>query len=136
MRKNVPVAEIMTRSPQTVHFGMKLSTVRHTMETGGFHHVPIVSGTELVGMVSTTDLLRAAVESGDPTMTDGTLDRASSIAETMSAGLTTVGPHDSVRHAAELLSTGRFHALPVVEGRELVGIVTSTDLIRYLNAQY
>lgn len=136
MRKKVPVAEIMTRSPQTVHFGMKLSAVQQTMASGGFHHVPIVSGTELLGMISTTDLLRAAAETGDPGMTNGTLDHAPSIGETMSAGLTTVGPHDSIRHAAELLSRGQFHALPVVEGRDLVGIVTSTDLIRYLIAQY
>lgn len=136
MRKNVPVAEIMTRNPRAVHFGMPLSDVRHAMEAGGFHHIPIVSGTELLGMVSSTDLLRAAVEAGDPSMNDGTLNRATSIAETMTAGLTTVGPHDTIRHAAELLSSGRFHALPVVEGRTLVGIVTTTDLLRYLIAQY
>ena len=42
-----------------------------------------------------------------------------------------------MRSAAELLGEGTFHSLPVVddEGR-LQGLVTSTDVIRYLLAQY
>ncbi|MCA9696302.1 MAG: CBS domain-containing protein, partial [Myxococcales bacterium] len=31
---------------------------------------------------------------------------------------------------------GRFHSLPVVDDGKLVGLVTSTDVIKYLLAQY
>ncbi|MHA1571775.1 MAG: CBS domain-containing protein, partial [Alphaproteobacteria bacterium] len=42
-----------------------------------------------------------------------------------------------IRSAAELLSDGTRHSLPVVNGDgELVGIVTTTDLVKYLLAQY
>ena len=43
--------------------------------------------------------------------------------------------HESsvVRNAAQLLSDGNYHSLPVVENdKNLIGIVTSTDLINYL----
>lgn len=44
---------------------------------------------------------------------------------------------DNVRRASEILSKGDFHSLPVINNTdELIGIVTTTDLIRYLNAQY
>jgi CBS domain-containing protein len=46
-------------------------------------------------------------------------------------------PHDgNVRQAAEILAEGGFHSLPVVSGGKLVGIVTSTDLIKYLLSQF
>jgi CBS domain-containing protein len=43
----------------------------------------------------------------------------------------TVTPDTTIREAAAILSTREFHALPVVDGDELVGIVTTTDVIRY-----
>ena len=42
-----------------------------------------------------------------------------------------------IREAAEVLVHRNFHSLPVVsDGHKLVGLVTSTDLIRYLLAQF
>ena len=44
---------------------------------------------------------------------------------------------DTIRFATETLSSGKFHSLPVVDDEnQLMGLVTSTDLIRYLGAQY
>jgi CBS domain-containing protein len=37
-----------------------------------------------------------------------------------------------VRDAARILAEANFHALPVVDGENLVGIVTSTDLLKFL----
>ncbi|MCA9647487.1 MAG: CBS domain-containing protein, partial [Myxococcales bacterium] len=51
--------------------------------------------------------------------------------------LRTLKTTDSVRDAAGELAGGSFHALPVVDGENrLQGIVTSTDLVRYLLDQY
>jgi CBS domain-containing protein len=46
-------------------------------------------------------------------------------------------PHDGyVRQAADILANSEFHSLPVVSGGKLVGMVTSTDLIKYLVDQF
>ncbi len=51
----------------------------------------------------------------------------------MQRGLVTIGSGQSIRKAAELLSTGSFHALPVVDGEgRLLGMVTSTDIARFV----
>lgn len=42
----------------------------------------------------------------------------------------------TVKEVAEILSKREFHALPVVDNGDLVGIVTTTDFIKYLLAQY
>ncbi len=44
----------------------------------------------------------------------------------------TLEDNASVRDAAEILAKGDFHSIPVVHGTKLVGIVTSTDLIKHL----
>ena len=54
----------------------------------------------------------------------------------MAKKIRSVAPQTSVREVAELLAAKEFHAVPVVEDGNLVGIVTTTDLIKYLLKQY
>lgn len=42
----------------------------------------------------------------------------------------------TIKEVAEILSKNDFHALPIVEDHELIGIVTTTDLLNYMIAQY
>ncbi|TNE91639.1 MAG: CBS domain-containing protein [Deltaproteobacteria bacterium] len=131
MKKNVPVSKIMTANPMTVHTKQKLSEVRTLMEQNGFHHVPVVSGTKLVGMLSSTDILRASYTyEGDMRQTDNVLDHTVSIEQLMTRDMQTVGPHTTIRNATEILAEGAFHSLPVVEDGDLVGLVTTTDILR------
>jgi len=68
---------------------------------------------------------------------DAIIDQQFSIGDIMSTELTTLNARDTIRQAAEVLSGNNFHAVPVTNNNsELQGIVTSSDLIRYLNSQY
>jgi len=58
------------------------------------------------------------------------------MANEMAKKLVTVSPETTIKQVAEILATKEFHALPVVEGKLLVGIVTTTDIIKYLIDQY
>jgi CBS domain-containing protein len=51
------------------------------------------------------------------------------IRDIMSSPVVSVGPDATVKHAAELLVERGFNALPVVDGEELIGIVTEADLV-------
>ncbi len=53
----------------------------------------------------------------------------------MTTELITVGPQDTLAKAAELLSTRRIHHLPVVEGKKLVGLLTTYDLFKIKHPQ-
>lgn len=139
MRKNDPISNIMATGIESVQDGQALSKVRHLMSDEGIHHVPVLSGKTLVGLVSFTDMMKLnLVISGATEHTiDTILDQQFSIKEVMSTELITLSDKNSVREAAAKLSEGGFHSLPVVsENGDLVGIVTSTDLIRYLSDQY
>lgn len=139
MRKNDPINKIMSTDIEYIQVGQKLSEVHHLMVNMGIHHVPIVDGKKLVGLISFVDIMKLnLVLQGASEYTIGAIiDQQFTIREVMTTELVTIGHGETVREAADKLSGGDFHSLPVVDDEgEIAGIVTSTDLIRYLSDQY
>jgi CBS domain-containing protein len=129
----------MSTNLVTVHHGDPLSKVRKLMEETGVHHVPVVSGQNLVGIISWSDVLRLSFSDAfqaDARAVDAALDHALSLEQVMAREPITLPETGKVREAAEILARGDFHALPIVSGQKLVGMVTSTDLIKYLCEQF
>ena len=139
MKRNEPVSNIMSDKITAVQEGQPLSEVRHKMIDSNIHHIPVLSGKNLVGMVSFTDMMKlnVVINGADNHTIDAIIDQQFSIGDIMSTELTTLNARDTIRQAAEVLSGNNFHAVPVTNNNsELQGIVTSSDLIRYLNNQY
>jgi len=102
-------------------------------------HIPVVDGNKILGMLSYTDLLRISFVDAvddDEEVVDVTVYNMFTVEQVMAKKLTTVTPETSIREVAEILSKKEFHALPVLQGNLLVGIVTTTDIIKYLLSQY
>lgn len=139
MRKNDPINNIMSNSVQSVQQGQPLSDVYKIMCNAGIHHVPVVDGKTLVGLISFTDMMKLnlSIDGVDARGVAAIIDQQFDVPGIMSTDLVTLVDNQSVRDAAALLGEGDFHSLPVVNGdNTLVGMVTSTDLIRYLSDQY
>jgi CBS domain-containing protein len=137
MKRNVPVSTIMTSKPATIPIHGKPSDVLAAFEKGGFHHMPVVHGDKLVGLITSTDLLKITYDFGaDPRQSAAVLDHTRTIEDIMVTDVKTVHASDPIRDAFAILAEGTFHALPVVDNDALVGIVTSTDLLRYALEQY
>ena len=134
MRFDHPLINVMTENPVTIEANQKLSHARALLGGERMHHLPVVEGDKLVGMISSNDLVKLSLlyDSDDESLNDF-LDRQYSIEGVMQRHPISVGVEATVRDAARLLSAGGFHALPVVgyDGT-LKGIVTSTDLIELL----
>lgn len=139
MKRNEPIKTIMSSDVTTVNVTDELSKVRRLMSTEVIHHVPVVSGRKLVGLLSATDLVRLSFSAygADERAVDAMLDHEFSVDKVMQKDLVTLSTSDTVRDAARHLRAGQFHSLPIVDDDgNLEGIVTSTDLIRYLYDQY
>ncbi|TLD40631.1 MAG: CBS domain-containing protein [Candidatus Jettenia ecosi] len=129
------ISHVMTTNLKTVQIHQKLSEVRRIFIENQLHHIPVVHDRKLVGLISTTDMLKLnlATSGTNSWSIDTMLDQQFTIEQVMQRNLVTIDIHSTVRKAAHLLSDGVFHSLPVVDrDNNLVGIITSTDLIRYL----
>ncbi|MEM6930694.1 MAG: CBS domain-containing protein [Myxococcota bacterium] len=136
MRRNQPITTLMTAGPTAVQVGQPLTEVARLMMGGSFHHVPVLDGPRLVGIVSATDLMRVSF-SIDGSAGATVLDPTMALRDVMHAEPRTLQSSQTIRDAVEILAEGRFHSLPVVDGvGNLVGIVTTTDLLRYLRDLY
>ena len=139
MKKNETISTIMSDNITSVQQGQALSEVRHKMVDSNVHHIPVLSGKQLVGMVSFTDMMKlhVVINGADDHSIDAIIDQQFQIKDVMNKDLTTLDSKDTIRQASDILSESNFHALPVTNGNgELEGIVTSSDMISYLSNQY
>jgi acetoin utilization protein AcuB len=124
----VLVADVMTRRPVTVAPEATVAAALSAMRRGRFRHLPVVAGSELVGVVAHGDL---EASPGAPVeVAESLADRP--VAEVMSDQPVTVWPDEPVEVAARLLVERAIGCLPVVAGEELVGILTESDLFSVL----
>ena len=139
MKRREPVSNIMTTDVVTISVTSSLDEVEREMRSHGIRHMPVVSGEKLVGILSLTDLLRISFvdyyDEGESAV-DTAVYNMLSISQVMVSNPTTVNKNATIREVAQLLSQREYHALPVIDGDKLVGIVTTTDLIKYLLDQY
>lgn len=141
MRKRELVNTIMTRNIHVVQLEDKLTEARELIRKYGIRHVPVIYGKQLVGIISKTDLNRLTFSSlfaGQDDADEAVFDMLT-ISQVMSHRPRVVKANDTIKEIAEILSTEEFHALPVVDDKDetkLVGIVTTTDVIRYMLEQY
>jgi len=61
-----PVAEWMTRHPETIEPEDSTDHAASLMIHGGFRHLPVVAGGKVVGIVSIRDLMKVAIDDRSP----------------------------------------------------------------------
>jgi len=119
---------IMSTNLITVTPGATLAEARTLMQDNRIHHIPVVEGDKLVGLVTLTNVLAAT----DSFLRD---DRSRihaneiGIADTMVTDVATVDVNASLRHAALFLEKHKIGCLPVLDDGKLVGIITDTDFV-------
>jgi len=139
MKKRTPVSAIMTKNIIAVNKTDDLETAERLFKQHNIRHIPVVSGDVIIGMLSYTDLLRisfADALSENETEIDTVVYNMFTINQVMSKNVVTIGSETTIKEVAEILAKKEFHALPVVDEGQLVGIVTTTDLINYLIDQF
>ena len=141
LRKNEPITRIMTKELQTINVNTNLSEVGKIFGGNTFHHLPVVSGSKLIGIVSFVDLMRVNfADSFGVSQNQAVyevLDRTLNVESIMTKDPTTLKDNQTIKDAAEVLAHGDFHALPIVDSNgDLLGMVTSADLLKYMLEQF
>ena len=120
---NEPLSSIMTRNVITAGPNDKLSVAQEIFMSNRVHHLPVVDGRKLVGILTTYDMFKYHRNNGHH---DGVL-----VKDVMTTHVATLEPEDKVGSAAELFLENLFHAVPIVKEGVLQGIVTSFDVLKY-----
>jgi acetoin utilization protein AcuB len=126
------VRDLMTTSPITVGPETPVLDARQLMIDKRFRHVLIAEGPKLLGIVTDRDIrlnLPSPATSLSVWEINYLLARLT-VASVMTKSLVTVSPRQDTRDAARLMLDHKIGALPVVDGGQLVGIITETDLLR------
>jgi len=115
------VGDRMTPNPSVARLGDSLATMRKIMQAQRFKHLPVIERKRVLGVISDRDVRQHAAN------LDDTL-----VESVMTADPVTVSPDTSVEEAASLMLVRDIGCLPVIEHGALVGIITTTDLLRAL----
>jgi len=115
---NVKVADLMSRGVVSARRHDTVAHVREMMRRNDVHALPIVDpdGT-VAGIVSSKDLA-SDLKAGTP------------VSGVMTRGVHTIPPYNDVHHAARLMRNRRVHHVVVTKGGEVVGMLSSFDLLR------
>jgi acetoin utilization protein AcuB len=112
------VGHYMTHHPVVIGPDEFLSAAKERMRRGNFRRLPVVCEGKLVGIVSERDLRQHL----------GYLDKTK-VNAAMTEELITLSSNDTIEKAAHLMLKRKIGGLPVVEGTDLVGIITYSDIL-------
>ncbi len=125
----VPVREVMSRDLVIVNEDDNLSRVNDIFQAYNIHHLPVVNEEgKLCGIISKSDQSRADHLIG---LYNQNLYEELTAADVMTRQVATIGPDETLEQVAEAFLANVFHALPVVDRGNLVGIITTHDLVRF-----
>jgi CBS domain-containing protein len=128
------VSEIMMGSPVTLKPDDTLNLANDVISLGRIRHIPVVEDGRLVGVISDHDLMGAAAGRifRLKYKSRSALLKAVPIKDVMKKRVVTVRPNAPIKEAAHLLKQKKIGCLPVISAGTLIGLVTVSDVLRYL----
>lgn len=122
---SIRVKDVMAREPMMIESEMTVKETAIEMDRSGHGCLLVTSGGRIVGIITERDLVRKA-------LTRGASMARTKIKRIMSSPLIVVTPDISVEEAARVMAKHKVRRLPVVGTEGLAGLITVTDIARYL----
>ncbi|MCG8351972.1 MAG: CBS domain-containing protein [Chloroflexales bacterium] len=125
----------MTKDPATVTMETSVINAYALMERRGIRRLPVVAEDGVLrGIITRSDVQQVAPFFKDAEeRVDAMFALAGKVVEEiMTDNPITVAPHDPIQLAAKRMSTARVSGLPVVRSSQVVGIITESDIFRYV----
>ena len=116
------VNQIMSKNVLTLDKSTSLQEAALNMTKLNIGCVIVTDGTKPLGIITERDFVTKVAGLGRPLFTE--------ISEIMSSPLITIGPEETIWEASEMMKQKMIHKLPVKENEQIVGIVTTTDIVR------
>ncbi len=119
----------------TLNPGQTIADAAAIFDSKKIHHIPIVKNKRLVGIVSKSDYLlfkHGFLDTEEEKRNEIERLKKYNLECIMTRGIAKLEPSDRINVALEIFKENIFHAIPVIENHELIGILTTYDIIRKL----
>ena len=132
--KALRVKNYMSTNPETLTPEDRLLDADLLIRRAGVRHIPVMSEGKLAGLLTDRDVRRYA-----PSILDSTPEEYNRIFEqtrvstVMTRDVSTISPDATLAEAVAVLYGERRGCLPVVDGGQLIGILTRRDVLRFTN---
>ncbi|MFH1180585.1 MAG: CBS domain-containing protein [Candidatus Bathyarchaeota archaeon] len=117
------VRDIMAKNIKTVKPDETVHAAVQKMNKFDIGSVIVVSSGRPIGIITETNIMRRIVE---PRMDPDTV----WVKDIMSSPLTTIDENAAVEEAAKIMVEKRINRIPVMKGDKLVGLISSTDIVK------
>ena len=116
------VSEVMSKSILTLDKSTSLQEAAEHMKKLNVGCVIVTDSNNPIGIITERDFVTKIAAEGRPLFTE--------IKEVMSSPLITIDPEETIWEASELMKEKLIHKLPVKKNDEIVGIITTTDIVK------
>lgn len=116
------VHDIMKKNVISIDSSMTAQDAAKMMDDASIGAVVVLENGIAIGIITERDLARRIVAKGKPLTTN--------VKEVMSSPLIVINPDDTVWEAAQLMKARQIHRVPAVKENRLVGIVTTSDVVK------
>lgn len=134
MNKNTPLSSVMTKKVIVADLHTKFTDILTLFLDYKIYHLPVVFDQKLLGILSLTDALKFFEKEAVNIAKNEHLNEIFDVEKMMTRNPKTLKPNNTVKDAAELMSSVKFRAVPIVnEKDEIQGMLSNKDLVKILN---
>ncbi len=123
MDSGLLVRDVMSKDVKTVRPNSTINEVVRKMNKFEIGSIIVADGEKPIGIITERDILRRVLEVT-------VASEAMKAKEIMSSPVLTIDSQATTEEAATLMNSKRIKKIPVLEDGKLIGIVTSTDIVR------
>lgn len=132
-----PISTIMSTDLITVSESDSLSQIDRIFRSKRIHHIPVVEGDILTGIISKSDYQffrrGGAASRANGNKYEALRLKMHTASDIMTTGIATLQSTDRIATALEVFKENLFHSIPIVDDNKLVGLLTTYDLILLLS---
>ena len=116
------VNQIMSKNMLTLDKSASLQEAAQNMKNLNVGCAIVTDNKNPIGILTERDFVTKIAAEGRPLFTE--------ISEVMSSPLITIDSEETIWEASELMKEKQIHKLPVKENEQIIGIVTTTDIVK------
>jgi CBS domain-containing protein len=120
---NTPVEDVMNGGVVSIDIGASIQQAAQTMTDNRVSSILVIKNDLPAGIITDRDMRQRCLAAGLPVET--------SVSKIMTTGMIHVAPNDMAFDALMTMTRKHIHHLPVIEGEQVQGMITATDLIRH-----